>query len=201
MNTSVKFVYCDIGGVLFDESGTNSLLKEFGIDPKLFRRARAKYLKASLTGEITANELLQSTLHDIGLATDIKDYNDYWASHSKPYSRGQRTLSIISKHYSVGLITNNMKGSLPYYKKYGLYPDLNYRQIVESSKLGFKKPDKRIYDYAEKKVGIKSGAIFLVDDRQGNLDATRKVGWQTILFDKENQEASSEQILNYLGLK
>mgnify|MGYP001256771008 CR=1 FL=1 len=117
MNQNIKFVYCDIGGVLFDESGSKHFLKEYSLDNEKFRQARNKYLTPSLRGELTADKTLILTLKSLNLESNIADYNDYWTKNSKPIPEAQEMLTKIATHYPVGLLTNNMKDSLPYYKK------------------------------------------------------------------------------------
>ena len=200
MKGKIKLVYCDIGGVLFDEGGTKALKKDFNINLDKFREVRKKYLKKSLTGKITANELIDNVLVDINVNIKIANYNDYWASNSKPYPNGQAMLVSVSKYYPVGILTNNMKNSLSFYRKYDHLPQIDYKAIIESSKIGYKKPDEKIYRIAEKRSGFGGDSIFFIDDREVNLESAKKLGWHTFLYDKTKQEKSSQEILRLLEI-
>lgn len=56
-----------------------------------------------------------------------------------------------------------------------------YVQVVESCKVGFRKPDKRVFDLALKQLGDlpPSAAVFL-DDLPENLTTPREMGMRTI---------------------
>jgi putative hydrolase of the HAD superfamily len=192
MNKSVKFVYCDIGGVLFDESGTDQLATDYGIDLDKFRVARANYLDD--------DQMLSSIMQDISGHVNIENYNEYWTQNSKPYLIGQKMLTKIADHYPIGLLTNNMKDSLSYYVNYGHVPDLQYDVVIQSSELGVKKPDREIYEIAEREARESGENILFIDDRQINLEGAQKLNWQVMWFDRLNQDEYSKKILKYLKI-
>lgn len=55
--------------------------------------------------------------------------------------------------------------------------------VVDSSDVGMRKPDRRIYEVTQHRLGIAHEALFFVDDIGQNLKAARALGWQTLRYD------------------
>ena len=66
-------------------------------------------------------------------------------------------------------------------------------EIVDSSEIGIRKPDPRIYEYALEKLGVgdPARAIF-VDDYPANIDAANGVGLRGVLMTDDYHEALRE---------
>ena len=62
--------------------------------------------------------------------------------------------------------------------------DINrYFEVISiSGDLRMQKPDARIFTLAIEQLGVEAGECLYVDDREGNLEAARKVGMKTVLF-------------------
>ena len=52
-----------------------------------------------------------------------------------------------------------------------LVPNINYSVIIDSSEVHMKKPDKDIYELAQKKAGVLPSEILLIDDREDFIKA------------------------------
>jgi putative hydrolase of the HAD superfamily len=64
-------------------------------------------------------------------------------------------------------------------------PDL-FDVVVDSSAVGARKPERKIYEITRERLGIPHDEIFFVDDIGQNLKAARALGWQTFLFTSES---------------
>jgi putative hydrolase of the HAD superfamily len=58
--------------------------------------------------------------------------------------------------------------------------------VIDSSAVGARKPERRIYEVTQQRLGVAHEAIFFVDDIGQNLKAARALGWHTMLFTEES---------------
>jgi len=54
--------------------------------------------------------------------------------------------------------------------------------VIDSSAIGSRKPEPKIYEHTRERLGIPHEEIFFIDDIGQNLKAARALGWQTLLF-------------------
>ena len=96
-------------------------------------------------------------------------------------------LKIIKKRLKVGCITNNMRSG----KGASMGKDTQraaqmdevlgiFDVVIESSKLGIRKPNPRIYEVACNEVGVKPENAAFLDDLGINLKPARAMGMHTI---------------------
>lgn len=72
----------------------------------------------------------------------------------------------------------------------------NFNYLFLSCDLGLEKPDLEVYKYVEKVSGFKSNEILFIDDNKNNIEAAKKMGWETCLatgdeLDKINMQCKS----------
>jgi FMN phosphatase YigB (HAD superfamily) len=75
--------------------------------------------------------------------------------------------------------------------------------FIISGDVGFRKPDRSIYEILIKRIGKKPNEIIFVDDRIRNLETASILGMQTILFtsNKENETNKYVTAHNVIELK
>lgn len=98
-----------------------------------------------------------------------------------------QALKNIRAHYRVACITNNVRA--------GQGPSMHasvertreiaeilalFECVIESSKLGMRKPDPRIYRYACEQMGVRPEEVVYLDDLGINLKPARALGMTTI---------------------
>jgi putative hydrolase of the HAD superfamily len=89
---------------------------------------------------------------------------------------------VIEAGYTTACLTNNIVGS-------EARPDVaaimaRFRHVVESSKVGVRKPDPRIYQLACSALGVAPSEAVFLDDIGRNLKAARELGLRTIKVDE-----------------
>ncbi|GBG33038.1 Bifunctional epoxide hydrolase 2 [Hondaea fermentalgiana] len=75
-----------------------------------------------------------------------------------------------------------------------------FDHILESSELGLRKPDERIYRHTEKVLGVSSEEICFLDDIGTNVKAARKIGWTTVKVELGNKLKAIRELAVALGL-
>jgi putative hydrolase of the HAD superfamily len=68
-------------------------------------------------------------------------------------------------------------------------PEL-FEVIVDSSEVGARKPEPKIYQITRDRLDVEHESILFVDDIGQNLKAAKQLGWQTLLFTDENDALS-----------
>ena len=96
--------------------------------------------------------------------------------------------SLQRNRFRFGLLSNSCQPHWDYLcnSQYSLLP-LAFQTIVLSHEVFVGKPDKAIYHYAQKKVGVPAHQIFFCDDLSCNVDAARTVGWDAEIFTTAQQ--------------
>lgn len=70
--------------------------------------------------------------------------------------------------------------------------------IVISSKVGFIKPDPRIFEYTLDQLGVKPAETILIDDIERNVQAAQEHGLESILYkDQQSLNRQLARLLNY----
>jgi len=54
--------------------------------------------------------------------------------------------------------------------------------VIDSSAVGARKPERRIYEITRDRLGVAHEEIFFIDDIGQNLKSARALGWQTLLY-------------------
>ncbi len=171
-------------GVIFEVGDdTNDLLVPYiqkRNDIISVEKINEMYLKASL-GEISSfdfwNELgFGSEYPEIG-----RDYLDTCLRIDPEFVEIAKTLA---KDYSLAILSNDVKEWSNYLRtKF----DLNslFKIIIISSEVGYRKPDKRIYNILLDRIQSPSLDCVFVDDRAKNLRPASEIGIETIRFVRE----------------
>lgn len=90
---------------------------------------------------------------------------------------------LKEKGYKIGLLSNDLSEWSEFLRnKFGLNDLVDY--CVISGEAKSRKPDEAIYKYAIRKYKIDPHESVFVDDRYKNLVPAEKLGFKTVLFDR-----------------
>lgn len=188
----VSAVIFDLGGVLTvppfvgihayeDEVGLprDTLSPFFRGDPVMSRVER---------GEIPIREFwkyLGTTIQEQhGVRIDLRRFATVAESAGSLEPRMIELLGELHGNYTIGLLTNNVKEASKWREE--LPHDLFDVQI-ESSAVGLRKPDSRIYELMIERVGLPAVEIAYVDDFEENLPPARQLGLRVVHFEDPDQ--------------
>lgn len=201
----IKFVYFDVGGTLIlDFSGTDNwekLKNEIGIRKSDFQKFDNFW--DSIERKINTNLDIEDLKVDIELkfgANFPDNYSFLVDGFVKKFRQNKsiwKVVKEVQKTHIVGLLTNMYPNMLKKIKMAGLLPEVDWDMIIDSSVVLMQKPDKEIYKLAEQKCGFKGEEIFFIDNSEKNIEAANKVGWNTFLYNPNNPENSSNELLKY----
>jgi putative hydrolase of the HAD superfamily len=110
-------------------------------------------------------------------------------------------LGIVKSHFKVGCITNNIasseEGAVEQAPRHPSAEVMSmFEVVIESSKVGLRKPDPAIYELACRKLGVEPGEAVYLDDLGINCKPAKAMGMATIkVLSGEQAIADLEHVL------
>ena len=108
-------------------------------------------------------------------------------------------VSFLKGRWALGAITNNVSRSDGTAAGGALVLEDLFDVVIESSKVGLRKPDLRIYLMACEQLGVDPSAAVFLDDFGINLKAARQLGMTTIKVDETT--AAIDELASVLGIE
>ena len=181
---STKWIIFDVMGVIFEVSDdTNDLLVPYiqkRKDMISTEKINEMYTKASL-GKISSFDLWNEFGFDDQYPEIERDYLDTCLRIDPEFMGITKKLA---KNYSLAILSNDVKEWSNYLR--GKF-DLNrlFKVIIISGEVGYRKPDKRIYNILLDKIQSPPSDCVFVDGRCKNLRPASEIGIKTIRFARE----------------
>lgn len=188
----ITSVVLDIGGVIIPtlfESVTTSDFPKGPLSDVADRYADVEQ------GEISEREYWE----EIRSGWDI-DVGLMWNQYSYLRPKMLHAIAHIIKRMPVIALTNDMSYWFGnnWQKRFPELECLDF--IFEAAKLGYTKPDPRIYQEVLNYTGVKPEQCLFVDDLYINLKGAEAVGMKTMLFDVRNPDQSISTMMSNLAL-
>jgi FMN phosphatase YigB (HAD superfamily)/DNA-binding XRE family transcriptional regulator len=192
--SGVRFVYFDINGCLvrFYHRAFTRIAQESGKSEDIIETMFWQYNDTANRGDFPMDEF-NRILGD-AFELDNFDWRKYYLDAIEPIDDMRTMLEWASEHYHVGLLSNILPGLIKQMIEKGYLPDLSYDVIIDSSEVGFIKPEPEIFELAQSKANVTPEEILLIDDTRANLMAAGKAGWHTMWFDGYRTEESTARI-------
>jgi len=163
---NIKHIYFDVGGVLLkDFSNTNKwveMRRDLGVtedQDKIFTKVWDKY-----STRICPNFDIDETIpfYEEALGFNFPDNYSMLVDFVDRFELNKSIWSVIKKlmeNYKVGLLTNMYPRMLTLINERNLIPDVKWDVVVDSSVVGYQKPDDAIYEIAERMSGVDGDEI------------------------------------------
>ena len=136
---------------------------------------RIKAAAAEQGFELDPLELLRAVGRNFGIRTDVVD----------------KVLALRAAGYRTALVTNNVKEYSERWRTLIPAGDM-FDAIIDSSAVGMRKPDPRIYHLALEQLGVNADESVFLDDAPGNVEAARALGIHAILVEDDHKNALAE---------
>ena len=89
--------------------------------------------------------------------------------------------SVRDRGVATGLLTNNAAEFAAFWRP--LLPlDELFDDVVDSSEVGLRKPDRRIFELSLERLGVPADRAAFVDDAPGNVEGARRAGLLAVLI-------------------
>jgi FMN phosphatase YigB (HAD superfamily) len=200
----IKFIYFDVGGVVMKDvtvkGAWTKFRRDIGIKQEDFDRFDDFFSlherQACRGGDI--NDMLPLLAREFSL-TFPKGYsilNDFMERFSVNESIVP-VIAFVYKKLPIGLLTNMYPGMLDKIRQRHLLPDVQWDAIVDSSVEKAMKPDREIYNIAQKRAGVPAKNILFIDNSKKNVEGAIAAGWQAYWYDQSDCATSSRKLLAY----
>jgi len=202
---TIKAVLFDFGGV-FTPSPFSALRAwhvEKGLDPAVgLRTVFGPYdqdtdhpwhqLERGELSLAAAAERIKAAAAEQGLELDLFKIFKAMAGNAGVCSdMVEKAFELRAAGYRTALLTNNIKEFSGGWRAMIPADDM-FDVIVDSSAVGMRKPDPRIYRMALQRLGVEPEESVFLDDAAGNVEAARAVGIHAILVEDDHTGALAE---------
>ncbi len=191
--TALRAVIFDIGGVLTESPVTHirAYIREHGIPEEarseIFIPREgpwARFERSELSADDFAREF-ERIIATYGVAADGRHFLEYFSQGTKPRPEMIEMVKALREHARLGVITNNVArpAQRGHRKPEFDIHDL-FEVVIESSLVGARKPEPRIYQMCCDALGVAPHEAAFLDDLGENLKGARALGMHTIKVDE-----------------
>ncbi|MBN1316396.1 MAG: HAD family phosphatase [Anaerolineales bacterium] len=188
----IEAVFFDVGGVLDrterlqeEEADRRHLAAGLGLEvEEMWQRFYTTELwQLARIGKISDDEFWNRNLKPFGMdnAKDRQVFVKKLFAYKEVVPEMRSLLETLQGTVKLGIIsnaTNILEASLSNRYQIDGYFDL----VINSARVGYAKPDPKIYQIALERMGVRPERTFFTDDQQHNVDAAIKLGINAVLF-------------------
>ncbi len=177
----IKAILFDLVGILVFRKENYSAKTQDEINAenveKLFNHLDDNKLILDIKQNLTLNnaEIEQATRL---IPEKYEKFEDLW-----------KLLPEIKKKYQLAVINNGNSIALKYWKE--KFDFSIFDLFINSAEVGFKKPDPKIFQLACEKLGVAPQECLFMDDSLENIETAKKMGMETVWWNKENGKIDS----------
>ena len=182
--SGVSFVYFDVNGTLvrFFHKAFTQMGQLSGQPPDIIETMFWRHHDDAATGKMSLEQFDAQLAQTLGLPS--LDWGKSYIENVEPMPDVKPLVEWVGQHYEVGLLSNNLPGLIDRLRATSKIPDVSYKAIVDSSKVGLLKPNPKIFELAQQLAGVDPSEILLIDDSRPNLVAADRAGWHVLEFDE-----------------
>jgi epoxide hydrolase-like predicted phosphatase len=186
----MQAVIFDWGGVLIDTPAPGMLAlfaQELGVTPEAVNNAYIPFGGRFQKGQISEHDLWEGLCAALGVA---RPYDPLLWEHvfGQVYTPKEEMFALASmlkdRGYKVGLLSNTESPTVRFFHQQGY---TMFDATVFSCEEGTAKPERRIYEIAMERLGVKPPETVFIDDRADFIEGAQKLGMHTIRFENPQQ--------------
>ena len=192
--SGVRFVYFDLNNCIVRNFNRafNKIAAECDLPSDIVETFFWQYNDAVCRSDITLDEFNAKLGKELNLPRF--DWRSYYLETIEAVPHMDELLHWVHEHYGIGLLTNSMTGFIKDMQTRGVIPDVKFDAIIDSSEVRFLKPEREIYELAQKAAHCAPEEILFTDDTRANLMAAQRLGWHVMLFDDSRPGESVQRL-------
>lgn len=181
--SGVRFVYFDVNGVLvrFFHRAFNEIAKATDKSEDVIETLFWRYNDEVCGGQLSLEDFNGIMARELGI--NAFDWQKYYMNSVEAVPGVKELVEWAAEYYEVGLFSNSMPGFIEELMQRGLIPKVNYKVIVDSSKISALKAQPKMYQVGQELAAVQAQEILLIDDSRPNLTHADKLGWHVLWFD------------------
>lgn len=197
----ISFVFFDVGGVaLLDYSASNKWAEmkydlglrgnNLGIFDQIWKKHEYEYCI-----DFDVDRLIPIIEKECGIKLPknysmLQDFVDRFEANRSIWP----VVEKIRKKYRIGLLTDQFPRMFDAIVKQKILPPVKWDVIIDSTKVGHQKPERQIFEIAEKRSHAKKSEILFIDNNPDNVAGAKDFGWQTFFYDSTDLVGSSQRL-------
>jgi putative hydrolase of the HAD superfamily len=129
----------------------------------------------------------------LGTEIDMESYARFWRSTAPGvhWMVVHKIRELKDRGMRLALLTNNVKEFGEHWRT--MFPlDELFEEVVDSSHVGMRKPERRIYELTCERMEIEPAEAVFIDDNADNVAAARAFGMQAVHFGENPWDAIAE---------
>jgi FMN phosphatase YigB (HAD superfamily)/DNA-binding XRE family transcriptional regulator len=191
--SGVTFVFFDINGVCvrFLHKAFTEVARQSGKSIDFVETLFWRHNDLATSGEMTMAEFNEVLGRELEM--ENFDWIPYYMDNVEQMPGIDQLVAWANEHFEIGLLSNIMPGFIELLMERNIIPKVNYKVIVDSSKVGALKPSPKIYEIAQQLAAVEPGEILTIDDSRTNLVTADRLGWHVVWFDEIRPEESIER--------
>lgn len=198
----IKIIFFDFGNVFVTyDKVFNRVCNDYNLDREEFLKYYSRFEEKLSLGKMSSKLFWKKCGNYFNLNSDKIEHYDFagaWVSDYEMIQPIKNLAEEMVNKLDVGIISNINSEIWEAALRDGWVPKIDYKSIILSYKVGIKKPDKKIYEIAQREVRVRSEEILFVDDKEKNLVEPKKMGWKTVLFDPNKAQEGVREIRRML---
>jgi len=185
----------NIKAILFDMVGVLVFKKE-DYSPKTSDEINAENIE-KLFNHIDDNKLILDIKQNLALDnTEIEQAVRLIPEKYEKFEKLWKLLPVLKRKYKLAVINNGNSIALKYWKEKFDFSIFDF--YINSAIKGVKKPDPKIYLLACEKLNVKPEECLFMDDLLENIESAKKLGMETIWWNKD--VSREDRLLNLKSL-
>lgn len=201
----IRGIFFDLGGVLVEKRKHDEVFKEniarLRIPARAFGRIARDEIVALEKGQESSAKFwrrLAGRFH--GTPLPARAASSLFREPFEKYAGINRRVLAVARQlrahgYPVGIISNTIDDHVVVMKKWKLFK--YFDPVLLSNEMGCRKPERKIFRLASRKIGIPPENLLFIDDTPYCISGARKCGFKTILF---RSSAQLEKQLKHFGV-
>jgi len=167
--------------------GIAELLK---IDFKTVEKEAKKLLPNFERGNIKEKEFWRRLSSTLKIKMDKIDYKNFLTEDFAKKSKLNRSMeNLVVKlgkvKFKTAIISNTIEPHIKHSIRKNWFKNFNIS--ILSAKVGMRKPERGIYLYTIKRLGVKPSECIFIDNKEKYLNPAKRLGMKTILFKNYSQ--------------
>jgi FMN phosphatase YigB (HAD superfamily) len=199
----ISFVYFDVGGVLIKDFSASNKWQEMQHDLGITDDMEPKFIELwnqyrdRICLDLDVDDLQFILAKELNLTLPanyscVDDFINRFETNPSIWP----VVSAFQTHCKVGLLTNMYPRMLSKIIERQLLPPLQWNEVVDSSIVGFQKPDLQIFQCAQTHATVPVNQLLFIDNSIEHVEAAKKLGWQVFLYDSHDYHTSSAALMN-----
>ena len=180
----IRGVLFDLGGVVVDFSNDSyykMLAEKSGSTPERIRALiEARPLIMLEEGKFSINQFEQYIAKRLGIRRDEVGWYEFYKRAVRINDDVEALVGDLKKEYITAFVSNIDKSRYKYTLKVLDLDLFDYR--FASCNIGFRKPDRRIMEFALKRMKLKPEEAVFIDNMPENVESAKKMGISAFVF-------------------